>query len=116
LFLSAHLFCFSDNIFVDCHGDIFLNDWSSAAKIGSFVPWVGTRGYSVEDTPEHLPSAKSDLISFVKTAFSILLSLDPGDDYKQFWDDNMSLPFWKSLMEHAERCDYDKVKELVASL
>ncbi len=97
-----------------------LNDWSSAAAIGISVPWVGTRGYSEElevGLQVHFPSAKSDLIAFVRTAFAILMGIHPDEDYKKFWAQNMNLQqYWAALMEHAENCNYDGLRDMVASL
>ena len=94
-----------------------LNDWSSAADIGELTSWIGTKGYSDEaEKPMHAPSAKSDLVAFVKTVFSILLGIDPGERYTDFWSKNMSLSFWKLLMKHAEDLDYVSLKDQVASL
>ncbi len=94
-----------------------LNDWSSAADIGKVTSWIGTKGYSDEtEKPMHEPSAKSDLVAFVKTVFSIVLGIDPGEKYSDFWAENMSRSFWKNLMKHAEGLDYASLEEQVASL
>ena len=110
-----------DNVYL-WEKSMLLNDWSSAIKASEQgADWEGTLGFSVNphDPDFNLGGQVRDLISVVRTAYTLLFQVRPPgkEDAHKFWKKHIREgTLWHNAMEHAKRKQYEKLGELLFTL
>lgn len=117
-----------DNIYLDHRHTaiIVLNDWSSAARTGIECAYVGTPLFG--DRPHqrgrtHIPDARLDLRSLVKTALCMskqfLPNVEDDDDaaIQQYWTRiQQQFPTFQRALALADAIQYEALRDALAAV
>jgi len=122
----AHRDVKPDNIFWDnLSNRVVLNDWSSSAKIGVPILYVGSLGFSVPDFEGsfHEPSAEADLVSLVRCVWSIYRNHYPifpkyaWEEAEEFWARVFNKnSLWRKVFRFAVKLQYEKLAHFFGTL
>ncbi|RHZ50865.1 hypothetical protein Glove_490g33 [Diversispora epigaea] len=113
------------NIMMDPQGNVILIDWGSALKLTGLTGYVDYEGTITYASPailknnleRHIPQISDDLHSFIRTMFKLLhptFKLDIDRTVKSienFWNKAFSSVFWKDMVNAADKCQYDDLKQ-----
>ena len=100
---------------------MLLNDWSSSVTTFELNPeWEGTIGFSVsqqEDPTGMLSGKVRDLMSVVRTAYSLLFQeMPPSDDASaiKYWNVRIRQDtYWATAVKYAKALKYEELGKLL---